>query len=98
MPDGSIAFPARGEPPKQVSGYKRTNDPLVWVPDLEPCCKRQFPKRVKPCGKIDYPMVCVELNQIITYKVCEECELEFPANTSSEPTTSDASNGGISSM
>lgn len=75
QPDGSIAFPARGDPPKHVLGYKGTTDPYVFVPDLEPCPYRCFPKRVKPCGKIDYPMVCSQLEQLITYKVCDECEL-----------------------
>lgn len=89
MPDGSIVFPARGTPPKQVSGYKRTSDPLVWIPDLEPCCKRQYPKRVKPCGKIDYPMTCIELGEVITYKTCEECELDFPDATVVSDSTAD---------
>lgn len=76
LSDGRIAFPARGDPPKKVTGFRVTNDPYIFEPDLEPCVHREFRRRVKPCGKIDYPMVCGRTNEIITFKTCDECVLE----------------------
>lgn len=76
LPDGKIAFPCKGDPPSRVPGFKVTSDPYIFEPDLEPCPFRVFEKRVKPCGKIDYPMACSYLKQLITYKVCDECEVE----------------------
>lgn len=75
LPDGSIVFPNRGNPPNEVPGYVRDpNDKFHFILDYEEECKfRKTRIYTMPCGKIGIEVKCEKLDKNATPFVCNSC-------------------------
>lgn len=73
MPDGSVIFPARGEPPETPAGFKRDPyDAFHFIPDL-PCLFQEQQTRKKSCGKLVPVIWCSHRQQLIHEDICMTC-------------------------
>jgi hypothetical protein len=89
--DGSISFPRRGRPPRDVPGYFRDpGDEFHFIPDFENCNFREKHGNRLPCGRLQIIYHCRLKNIPCSVKVCGECE-EFENAAETTPEAKNAS-------
>lgn len=77
LPDGSIVFPTRGNPPcnPDESKYERdSGDPFHFRLRLKPCNQRITVDKIIPrCRKRIFVQQCALDKEIVDYVTCELC-------------------------
>lgn len=75
MPNGSLAYPVGGNPPKSCpDGYiKDPGDPFVCLPDVP--CRFREDKLVEGCCTAVHGLYCNYFEEEIHINRCKECEV-----------------------
>ena len=83
LANGTIIYPARGEPPPEMEGYKRVG--FEFQPLYPLCDKRERRILEKPCGAINVTMICrhadcVMQGERVLAADCKDCEFASQAS------------------
>lgn len=75
LSNGDIVFPARGNPPHPLQGYKRdSRDPYLFHPILTPCGHRGKIYRDRRCSGFKLKIPCSFFSKQVSMVDCLKCE------------------------